>query len=439
MRSRRWSVVALCTGAALLGGSVAFRLVAVPALVRFPDNVDQTARYTGTALTYVDPATLLPLSTPKSDPLSLSRHVKVVSSDFNRAVIDETVTIQAGATTSVENYQYVMDRRSMKLVADPRQYAFGDPTATMHAAGTYRINFAMGTTAGGSYLAYIPEADASTPLVLARGRHYHANAHATVIDFSSKLEAPVAPYYLAHLKSMGLPTQVTAAQLQPLLLASGIDVNKALADVGPKLTPQESALLAATLAKPVTLNYFFIADGLVSIEPTTGALVDVHAQQEGVAVQPDLSGVAALKPLLDKYSGIPSVRALSTGLAALAARPPQPAQTFQYVQTPASSLAIATKAHQQARLMGILNWWAPAVLALLGLILIGFGLVGWRRTRVPAPDGSSDHSLGESPTQPSTPGGPTIPVPVSASAAGPPTVLPERDSLAPTDETLQGV
>ena len=435
MKSRRWSIVALCLGGALVAGSVAFRVAAVPALVRFPANVDQTARYTGTALTYVDPATLLPLATPKSEPLSISRHVKVVSSDFSRAVIDETVTIQTGSSTSVENYQYVMDRRSMKLVADPRQYAFGDPTATMHAAGTYRVNFAMGTTTGGSYLAYIPEADASTKLVLARGLHYHADAHTNVIDFTSKLEAPVAPYYLTHLtKDMGLPTQVTAAQLQPLLLASGIDVTKALADVGPKLTPQESALLGATLAKPVTLHYFFIADGLVSIEPTTGALVDVHAQQEGVAVQPDLSGVAALKPLLDKYSSIPSVKALSAGLAALGAKPPQPAQTFQYTQLPASSLTIATKAHQQARLMGILNWWVPGLLALLGFVLLVLGLIGWRRSRSVSTDQSSGPPSGAEPVEPvepvSRPVVPQAPVVVGESVEEP---------LTPTLPTLEGV
>ena len=78
----------------------------------------------------------------------------------------------------------------------------------------------------------------------------------------------------------------------------------------PRLTPDESKLLSATLARPVALKYFFFADGLVSIEPKTGALIDVHAQREGVAVQPDLNGVAALQPLLDKYSAIPSVKAV---------------------------------------------------------------------------------------------------------------------------------
>ena len=78
MRKRAWVIAALALGMTLLIGSVAFRVAAAPALVRFPLNVDETAHYTGTATHYVDPATLLPLAHPKREPLSISRHVKVV-------------------------------------------------------------------------------------------------------------------------------------------------------------------------------------------------------------------------------------------------------------------------------------------------------------------------------------------------------------------------
>ena len=82
MRHRRWGMFGVGLGVALLVGSVAFRVEAAPALVRFPPNVDETAHYTGTALTYVDPTTLLPLAHPKSEPVQISRQVKVVSGTF---------------------------------------------------------------------------------------------------------------------------------------------------------------------------------------------------------------------------------------------------------------------------------------------------------------------------------------------------------------------
>ena len=381
MRRGRWSVVVACLGAALLVGSIAFRTFAAPALVRFPLDVDETAHYTGTAVTYVNPATLLPLAQPQRAPVQISRHVKVVSGTFSKAVIDETVTITTGGTTNVETYQYVIDRRSMQMVSDPRQYAFGDPKATMHAVGAYRVNFAMGTSAKGSYLAYIPEEDAVSRMHLVEGAHRHSDAPVAVIDFSSTRNGPVAPYYLAHLKAMGLPMQVSAAQLAPVLLADGIDVNRALADVGPRLQPAESALVSATLAKSVPLRYFFLSAGLVSIEPKTGALIDVHTQQQGVAVQPDLSGTSALQPLLDKYSSIPSVKALSAGLAKLAKRAPQVAQSYTYTQTVPSSLAVTKVAQDNARMANLVEVRVPSAMAVAGLFLLVLGLIGRQRAR----------------------------------------------------------
>ena len=132
-----------------------------------------------------------------------------------------------------------------------------------------------------------------------------------------------------------------------------------------------------------------------------------------MAVQPDLSGVGTLQPVLDKYADIPSVKALSDGLAAMAARPPQLAQTFQYTQTPASSLATADKARDQARVMTIVTWWVPGAMAGLGVVLLGLGLFGWFRGRsrrpgapsleeIPAPAApDEERPLKSGPTRPS--------------------------------------
>jgi DUF3068 family protein len=379
MRRRRWSTVAICAGLVLLIGAAAFRVFAVPALVRFPLDADKTAHYRGVAVTYVDQQTLTPLSTPKREPLTLDRHVKVVDGDFGHAVVQETITIRAGATTSVEHYRYVMDRRSMKFTGGAGNYAFGDPNATMHNGGSYRVNFAMGTQRDGTYYAFIPEADTQVALQYVRGPHYSPAAGVDVTDFSSKLLAPVAPYYLEHLKAMGLPMEVSAVQLQPTLLASGIDIAKAIAAAGPYLSPAESATIAATLAKPVPLHYFFVVDGAISIEPKTGALVSVHSNAEGVAVQPDFSNANVLKPILEKYSALPAVKAAADGLSALSVKEPQRAQILEYQQTPASQRDIAGVASDQAKMMNLATWWVPIGLAVLGGLLVVLGVILRRR------------------------------------------------------------
>ncbi len=380
MKHRRWGIAAVALGATLLVGAAAVRVVAAPALIRFPLGLDETTTYTGTAASYVDQVTLLPLAKPKTEPLEIKRRVKVVSGTFSKAVIDETVTVKTGATTNIEAYQYVIDRRTMKMVSDPRQVAFGDSTAVMHAApGAFRVNFPMGTNTHDSYRAFIPEEDAYSQLVLVEGPHQHPDAHVQVIDFSSKLDGPVAPYYLEHLKKMGLPMEVTPAQLLPLLAAEGIDVNSALADVGPRLTPAESKLVTTTLAKSVPLEYFFLSDGMISIEPRTGTLIDVHTHQQGVAVQPDLSGANVLQPVLARYDSIPSVHKLSAGLAALAKKAPQVAESYRYTQTVPSSVAVTTLARDHVRTMNLIKFRVPVAMIVLGLALLVLGLVPRRR------------------------------------------------------------
>jgi hypothetical protein len=243
-------------------------------------------------------------------------------------------------------------------------------------------------------------------MVLVRGPHYDGQAGITVIDFSIKLEAPVAGYYRTHLAEMGLPMQVTAAELQPRLLAAGINIPQALADIGSRLTPAESALLGTTLATPVPLRYFFKVDAVVSIEPKTGALIAVDSKQEGVEVQPDLSGATALQPLLDKYADIPSVRAVSDGLAKLAQSPPQPAQLLEWRQTPASSRHMAGIARDQGRMMTIVTWWVPLGLAGLGAALVVFGVIGRRRAGRGRPGATMERGA---PPAPQTPVVPSMP------------------------------
>jgi hypothetical protein len=385
MRHHPWRIAALSLGGVLLIGAAPFRLVAAPALVRFPLNIDETAQYSGTATSYVNQATLVPYAKPKRQPLHITRRVKVESGTFSKAVITETVTVKTGGTTNVERYQYVIDRRTMKMVSDPRQIAFGDPKAVMHDTGAFRVNFAMGTNAKGRYLAFIPEEDAVSPLRLVEGPHTHGDAHIKVLDFASTKNGPVAPYYLEHLQQMGAPTHVTAAQLAPVLAAEGIDVNKALADVSPLLTPAESKLVSETLAKSVPLRYFFLSDGLISVEPKTGALIDVHTHQQGIAVRPDLTGASVLQPLFDRYAAIPSVKALSDGLAAIAKGAPQVAESYQYTQTIPSSLAVTRSAREHIRTMNLVELRIPAGMVVVGLLLIGGGLIGFvigrRRTR----------------------------------------------------------
>ena len=96
-RRRRWpAIVALSVGVALVAAAVIWRSFAVPALVKFPTDVDQTPRYEGTFVLFVDPATAAPLDEPTIADLAVDRHVEALpaESGAHDVVVRETITFE---------------------------------------------------------------------------------------------------------------------------------------------------------------------------------------------------------------------------------------------------------------------------------------------------------------------------------------------------------
>jgi hypothetical protein len=382
MRRAKWLLV---TGGGLLVLAIGWAPVVVPALVKFPANIDTTVHYTGTFTTMVDARTMLPLASPRKLPMTVDRHVKVVKSTSSTVTVIEDVTTHVGdQAAQFQHMQYVMDRKTMRFVDSPDTVAFSQSTGIGNPAGTHRVSFPMGTRASGSYPSWTNETGKAVTLTGGSALHLHRDSGIRVIDFRWATEDAVVPAYLNWLQAQGNPTELTPTQTVSILSHNGIDITKAVSDVSGKLTPAESATLQQVLQQPVKLNYRFFSSGAVSIEPRTGAEIYAHADTEGVKVAPDLAGASQLMPLLTKYSGIPSVKAAADGLAKLAARPPQVAAQYRYAQTPVSSAALGRDTRNQLSQLNLVEFRIPWALGLLGavFVLAGFGLAVLRRVRL---------------------------------------------------------
>lgn len=390
-------LMAIGTAMVLVGLGVCF--VGAPYLVRFPQNVDQTSHYTGTITSFTNPSTFATLAKPVQVPLTVTREVKVVSSTHSDVVIDETIHLSFAGTTRTELYRYVMNRTSMQLLTSAGSYAFANPTSLIQAKGDYRVNLPMGFNSSSIYLAFAPQADVAVPLKATGPSHYDAQAGVTVTTFATSLNAPVAPYYLSYLKAQGLPMSLSASAVVALLQSHNVNFTQALTDLRPHLSAAESATVDAVLAKPVPVDYSYFYQGDTSAQSQTGAIVDSQSSSEGVAATLDLSGDAALLPILAQYSSIPSVHTLLSALGAEASAPPQPVLQMTYAQTPASVHAAGTFAKSQASKMNLLQWQFPLALGVLGALLVVAGLV-WR------------------PRHPAAGAGPTLPQPEPATTEG---------------------
>ncbi|HET6965340.1 MAG TPA: porin PorA family protein [Acidimicrobiales bacterium] len=371
MKRTKWLIGA---GALLAVAAVGIKVVGEPALVRFPLNVDQTLRYTGTATVYVNPTTGARLPTPLKTPLTVDRQIKVVSGDFSHAVVTETDKIAFAGQTQTTKYQYYMNRRTMQLVNGPKSYAFDNPASLMTTGGSYRINFPLDTKVG-TYDAWAPETNSVATATSVGKSHHDPVSGDQVITFNTTLDHAVAPYYLDFLKSMGMPMSLSAASMASQLQASGVSISQVMADVGPHLTAAQMVTLTKALAQPVPLNYSYFQRGQIQVQTSTGAVVGANVSREGVAVTPVLSGTAPAVAILAPYANLPSVQALSRAVTSLSQT--QTALSMSYNETLPSIKSAVSTANDLGARADLVQWKLPIGIGAAAVVVLLIAAV-WR-------------------------------------------------------------
>lgn len=372
-RHRSWGWL-VTSGVFLAALAVVFAFVGEPALIRLPLSTDVTVHYTGTFTLFVNQQTLEPLATPTRLPMRIDRTVKVQRGGFSTAVVTERDTIRPGPLTYHQDFQYLMNRRTMAFENGPQTQMFGQ-AASPHIAGTYRVNFPLGTTASGRYPIFNTETDKSAVVTNGRGPHPLAGVTGVeVIDFRSDVKGPVSPYFRNWLVHNGFPASISPAQFEPRLTALGVNVSALLATLTPLLTPSQRSLVDGVLSSPVPLSYTYFYQGIVGVEPHTGALISVDTTAEGVRASPSLAGVDSLRPLLEQYANVPGVATLSHALGTLAAAAPQTVIEYTWVQTRASDQHMANLAVSQIRMINLVDA-VPWVLGGIGVLLMALGVM----------------------------------------------------------------
>ena len=197
---RRFPRIALAVSAGFVAAAADVVGFAVPALVKYPTDLDVTPRYEGVFTLFVDPATAAPLATPRQVPLDIERHIRSLGdeSGASRVVVEETITQRAGDIfDTTQTNVYVMDRRTLQNVADDRAYAF-DPSNVVDRSGAYRLNLPFDTSSGFD-LRDLQErdrhdlrdarADTTTPTTDEAGLHLH-NFTASATEVPARRRLP---------------------------------------------------------------------------------------------------------------------------------------------------------------------------------------------------------------------------------------------------------
>ena len=368
-KRHRYPRPALAAGAFFALAALVWLVVGVPTFVKYPTDLDATPRYEGTFTVLVDATTAAPLAEPMELPLTVERHIEAldgeesagVSSGATRVVVRETIDLQAGdllAATQVN--QYVMDRSTLENVEDDRAFAYDDANV-VDRSGAYRVNLPFDTAGDQSYTIYQNEIEDTYEMVPDEASTVTEIEGLAVETFTAeKTEAPLSETYLATLNEMvPLPESLTLDQLQPHLLAAGIDVPAVTAALAPVLTPEDAAAYAEFAGQPIGLEYVQSVVGKSAIEPVPGAQVRVEVTSYRVGARPVLTELPALQDILSHYPDVPEAVETSAALDELATAPAIPLFEYNYTQTPSSVAEVADMTRDMRSEVQMAKVWLP--------------------------------------------------------------------------------
>ncbi len=387
------SKVLIVIGILLILAAILWWAVAVPGLVKFPDNLDITLHYEGTQTLYVNPQTGAPLPSGQeiSLPLAIDNTFKSIKSEYtsSKAVVEETTNISIGGQPqgSIKSV-YVFDRKNMKNLDDPLSTYAGVKVNRAAKGDSYYINFPFDTKSDQTYQVWLNETNATYDIKFDKDEDVEGTA---LLDFSGgNTGVPLADYYS---KMQQLPPTTTVGALkQEIKAASGLDLNVLLAQIAASLTPQQQAALATlTDATPIKLAYTFTNNRGVGIEPKTGAIANDYGTTQTIYAGPDASQ-SELQTLTQIIGGAVAANpALAQQLAPLQQllTSPPPVSKVEFKQT-ADSVSFLIKGddnsnsvESQISKINVAKVYVPWALLIVGAIVLIIGLLTGGR---PAPE-----------------------------------------------------
>ncbi len=365
----------------VLGVIAAF---ALPALaVKYPGGpLDKTAHAQGTFTLYIDPASAAQLASPQKLPLDIKRNLHVIETDGSRAVVQENDVEQIGNLKPQDLQQrYVVDRKSLKDVADDRAWAY-TPSNKIDRSPAYSINLPF-SAGKGPYQVWKNESGVSYAFTKTATVK---QAGVTLYRYEGSMkDAPAQSYYIDQLASQGIPKSLTPTQAAAQLKALGADPALLESAVLPALEPVDRSSAQTILAQNVPLKYSIDVHTSFLVEPKTGAIVGLEQINQTLYATPDIQGIGRIQTILNKpqYAKNAVVQSAATVIGKLVDNPPR-SRIFNitYAQLPASVADLATFAKGRADKITLAKVTLPAAIGGAGVLvmLIGLGL-GWRSRR----------------------------------------------------------
>lgn len=358
------SKILIGLGIALILAAILWWAIAVNALVKLPDDVNSTTNYEGDMTLYVNPLNQqrLPEGQEMKMPMQVERTIASVKDAYSSStgVLSEEIDFKIqGLPPQGYKYAYVLDRKTVQNKNDNRAWAWTPGNVVARAPNYYPL-LPFDTSKDQGYSIWKDEINEPVDSEFVNEEEKDG---VTVYNFKGTFTGKeVAPAYVDMLnKTMGLPKQVTFQDLKPDLVAMGVDVDGLIALATQGMTPTQLQALNQALQQPIPVKYVWDMDQEVSIEPKTGAPVDVYKDAEALSAKPDFSQLPAML-----------TESLQSQLGNVE---PQKIFEYSYEQTDDSVRKSIDDAKNDSDKINVVKVYIPWALLIVGALILIIGLL----------------------------------------------------------------
>ncbi len=377
------SKILIALGIVLILAAILWWAIAVNSLVKIPDDVDSTTEYEGEMAYYVNPATQEPLPEGEEMKLPMKVERRVVSMaeeyDSSTAVIKEEVTVEVGGMKNPPGglqSVYVLDRKNSENLDDDRAYDFKAGNR-VNREGSYYPLLPFDTSKDETYKVWKGEiGEAGETEFLEEVDKFGVTVYNLKGSATLEEKKEVVPAYI---ELNGLPTEVTFDALKPRLQALGVEVDGLLALAQQRMSAEDLQSLNAALQEKMPLKYYWVFDVETSVEPKTGAPVDLYKDVESLYMEVDASKLVGVFAILAKYSNDPVLGPVLSQLMGLRSQlgeaKPQKILEYSIAQTEETVREAIDDAKDAASKINLVKVYIPWALLIVGALLLIVGLL----------------------------------------------------------------
>ncbi len=394
---KKTSIVLGVVGIVLIVVAIVWWTAIAPSLTKLPSDIDTPMDFEGTLTQYIDPATQQPLPAGQemAVPFTAKRTFAAVPDLFTSGmgVFSDTIVMTvAGQEQPAQASRYALDRATRKCVESNENWAYSPQIVLNDRVGHYGPLFPGGLDVGDTVSAFFNDPNKAFEVkVVEKIDDFNGlGITALKIDATRPSTAYYPPIQEAVLGGLGLPMEVTFAQLAAQLKAQGLDLEALLTALGSVAGPEDMQALMALMQQPIKLVYMQESGDVLYIEHKTGATVGADFDRT-TTMAIDTSGLLGAFTIIGKYATDPTIGPLIAGAMQAAGQLAQAGSMKVFNQSmsiiTASQQDLAQQAKDKGAMLDLANLWIPLIILVVGAVLAivaAFFLLKGRKAPAPA-------------------------------------------------------